>query len=57
MRHCYNENVEVYEASGENLGLLLIEAAGAVSKHNGYAKVSTTYDSEAGYIVTAYLSS
>lgn len=55
MRYCHNESVKVYEASGENLGLLLIEAAGCVDKHDGYAKVETQYDSEAGYIVTAYL--
>lgn len=56
MRYCENETVEVYETSGENLGLLLIEAAGLVhSKGDAYVKVETQYDSEAGYIVTAYV--
>lgn len=60
MRHCFNEDVQVHEVSGDNLGLLLIEAAGLVDKHDGVARVVTdpTIDPDTGlftYNVTAYL--
>lgn len=56
MRHCYNEDVQTYQTEGENLGLLLIEAAGLLASHDGYANVDTAYNWEdGGYLVTVYL--
>lgn len=56
MRHCHGENVNVYEAAGENLSHLLIEAAGLVAKHDGWANVTTgPLIDEPGYSVTVYL--
>lgn len=55
MRYCENETVEVYETAGEDLSVLLWEAAGLIEDHDGYAKIDTTYDVEAGYVLTVYL--
>lgn len=55
MRYCENETVEVYETTGQDLGVLLWEAAGLIEDHDGYAKVATSYDVEAGYVLTVYL--
>ncbi len=60
MRECRNESVSVHEVMGTNLGLLLIEAAGLVDTHDGYARVLTEpqVDPDNGfftYCVTVYL--
>lgn len=56
MRFCRNDKPQVYEATGENLPDLLRDTASELDKMDGsYTLVSTAYDSEAGYIVTAYV--
>jgi hypothetical protein len=56
MRHCKNETVDVYETSGTDLGLLLIEVSGLLGKHAGWANVHTDYQLDTGeYLVTTYL--
>lgn len=37
MRHCRNENVEVYEAENPDLSVLLREVADHVEDHGGFA--------------------
>lgn len=55
MRHCINETVDVYEASGESLATLLRDAADTVASHDGYSTLSVDYQTEeAEYIVTVY---
>jgi len=57
MRFCENETVDVYEATGRDLAVLLEDAAATVREANGgYSFVTTAYDNELGYILTLYVS-
>lgn len=57
MRFCENETVDVYEAHGRDLALLLEDAAATVREADGgYSFVTTSYDVELGYILTLYVS-
>lgn len=58
MRHCFGENVRVYETVGETLGSLLRDAANLVDSHDGWAQVVTGPNlDDTGWSVTVYLHS
>jgi len=50
-----NENPVVWEESGRDLNLLLIELAGVVEKEDGWVNLTLQYDLDAQYTLTAYL--
>lgn len=56
MRHCVNETVEVHEATGDDAGMLLIEAAGLVhSKKPVWTNLTLGLNPDGGYLLTVYL--
>lgn len=60
MRHCFNEDISFYEAMGEDLSKLLVEASELVADHDGIAQVNTSngVDPDTGrntYFVMVYL--
>lgn len=55
MRHCVNENVQVYEASGSDLSALLGDAAEFVRTQDAYTEVHSSLGESGDYIVTAYV--